>query len=235
MQWTTTNTLWNESVGCIRHGLDGTCIRHSHVSIKSQQFRFNLHEPALLLFLDVKRTVEEIFSDVFVPMNCEVLVAQGHAEVTLTKVHHIHPSRRPLQKIPLGRWNALDGIKWANQVGQRQNDLKGAVIRGAFILEAPYVIRKVQTGTPQDISGYAMEFWQILQSRLNFRPPTFMEGLNRVCTQSKYGFVLAEVTFWGLQRDVPCKIVTVPKAYYAATSSFVFSKGSPYAAALGRE
>jgi hypothetical protein len=63
----------------------------------------------LLLFLDYM-TLEDFFSDIYILLDCEFLVAQGSngtedgdLEVPLTEVCSFHPTR-PLQINPVARW-----------------------------------------------------------------------------------------------------------------------------------
>jgi hypothetical protein len=60
------------------------------------------------------------------------------------------------------------------------------------------------------------------------QPKSFEEGLQRVCKENRFGFVVARTTFRGLAQNVPCRIVKVPKAYYTSTISFVINRDSPY-------
>jgi hypothetical protein len=60
------------------------------------------------------------------------------------------------------------------------------------------------------------------------QPRNFEEGLQRVCKESQFGFVLGRTTFQGLVQNIPCRVVEVPKAYYTTTVSFVINGESPY-------
>jgi hypothetical protein len=46
--------------------------------------------------------------------------------------------------------------------------------------------------------------------------------------KSKFGFVLARITFRGLMQNVPCRSVKDPEAYYTTTVSFTINGESPY-------
>lgn len=57
---------------------------------------------------------------------------------------------------------------------------------------------------------------------------SFEEGLQHVCKESKFGFLIGQITFQGLAQNTSCKIVNVPKAYYTTAASFIINCGSPY-------
>jgi hypothetical protein len=68
----------------------------------------------------------------------------------------------------------------------------------------------------------------MIKPNTNTQPRSFEEGLQRVCRDSKFGFVLARTTFRGLAQNVPCRIVRVPEAYYTSTASLIINRDSPY-------
>jgi len=59
-------------------------------------------------------------------------------------------------------------------------------------------------------------------------PTSFEEGLERVCEESKFGFLIAQRTFLGLGQNISCKLVDIPRACYTSTISFIINRGSPY-------
>ncbi|XP_023716974.2 probable glutamate receptor [Cryptotermes secundus] len=69
---------------------------------------------------------------------------------------------------------------------------------------------------------------KMIKPNTETQPKSFEEGLQRVCKESKVGFVVAQATFRGLMQNVPCTIVEVPKAYYTTTVSFIINGESPY-------
>jgi len=62
----------------------------------------------------------------------------------------------------------------------------------------------------------------------NTMPKSFEEGLQRVCEDSKFGFLIAQTTFRGLAHKVSCEIVEISRSYYASTISFIINEESPY-------
>jgi hypothetical protein len=69
---------------------------------------------------------------------------------------------------------------------------------------------------------------KLIKPNTKTHPRSFEEGLQRVCKESKFGFVLGWATFRGLAQNIPCTIVEVPKAYYTTTVSFIINGESPY-------
>jgi hypothetical protein len=72
-----------------------------------------------LLFLDRTMSLEDYFSDIHVPVNCEFLVAEEQdftkdkcSEVTLTEVFRVHRTH-PLQTYSKGTWSSCDGFAWS--------------------------------------------------------------------------------------------------------------------------
>jgi len=88
-----------------------------------------------LLFLDRTMSLEDYFSDIHVPVNCEFLVAQEQdvtkdkcSAVTLREVFRVHWSH-PLQTYSKGVWSSCDGFAWSTvPFDKRRGDLHGAVI-----------------------------------------------------------------------------------------------------------
>jgi hypothetical protein len=85
-----------------------------------------------LLFLDKNSSLEEFFTGINIPFNCEFLVAQpdGHV-VILTEVYRVRPTL-PLQTYRFGNWTPDGGLTWPSQgFYQRRNNLQGIVLRVA--------------------------------------------------------------------------------------------------------
>ena len=88
-----------------------------------------------LLFLDRTMSLEDYFSDIHVPVNCEFLVAQEQevtrdkrSVVTLTEVFRVHRTHA-LQIHRTGAWSSSDGFAWSTvPFDERRGDLHGAVI-----------------------------------------------------------------------------------------------------------
>jgi hypothetical protein len=93
-----------------------------------------------LIFLDSMKSLEDFFSDIYIPLDCEFLVAQrlngtedGDLEVSLTEVYNVHPTR-PLQINPVARWSSSSGITWSEfSFLERRRDLQGISLKSAMV------------------------------------------------------------------------------------------------------
>jgi hypothetical protein len=87
-----------------------------------------------LLFLDTNASLEEFFTDINIPFDCEFLVAQPEYGdiVTLTEVYRVSPTL-PLQTYRFGNWTPGDGLTWPSQgFYQRRNNLQGLLLKTGF-------------------------------------------------------------------------------------------------------
>jgi hypothetical protein len=88
-----------------------------------------------LLFLDTNSSLEQFFTGINIPFDCQFLVAQpasGHL-VALTEVYRVSPVL-PLQTYRFGSWSPGGGLSWPSQgFYQRRNKLKGLVLRTAVL------------------------------------------------------------------------------------------------------
>jgi hypothetical protein len=92
------------------------------------------------MFLGSKTTVKELFADIYIPLDCEFLVAQRWVgikdegvEFSITEVFHVHPTRA-LQTYTFGHWSSGSGLTWINiPMYHRRRDLQGIILKGAFI------------------------------------------------------------------------------------------------------
>jgi hypothetical protein len=99
----------------------------------------NMSAARWLLFLDKRISLEDYFTDIYVPINCEFLVAQEQvvtkdtcSEVTLTEVFRVHRTR-PLQTYSTGTWSSCDGFAWSTvPFGDRRGDLHGTLIQSGI-------------------------------------------------------------------------------------------------------
>ena len=84
-----------------------------------------------LLFLDTNTSLEQFFTDINIPFDCQFLVAQPQTDhvVVLTEVYRVSPTL-PLQTYSFGNWTAGDGLTWPSQgVYLRRNNLMGLVLK----------------------------------------------------------------------------------------------------------
>jgi hypothetical protein len=85
-----------------------------------------------LLFLDTNTSLEQFFTDINIPFDCQFLVAQpqGDHVVVLTEVYRVSPTL-PLQTYRFGNWTAAGGLTWPSQgLYSRRKNLNGNVIQG---------------------------------------------------------------------------------------------------------
>jgi hypothetical protein len=84
-----------------------------------------------LIFLDSLTSLEDFFSDIYIPLDCEFLVAQrsngteeGDLEVSFTELYSGHPTR-PLQINTDTRYISKTGLIWSEfSFLERRRDLK---------------------------------------------------------------------------------------------------------------
>jgi hypothetical protein len=95
-----------------------------------------------LLFLDSMTSLEDLFSNIYLPLDFEFLVAQrsngteeGDLEVSLTEVYSVHPTRQ-LQINPVARRISNSGITWSEvPFLDRRADLQGISMKAAMFNE----------------------------------------------------------------------------------------------------
>jgi hypothetical protein len=99
-------------------------------SVKAQ-----LSSAIWLLFLDTNTSLDQLFTDINIPFDCQFLVAQPQGDhiVVLTEVYRVSPTL-PLQTYRLGNWTAGGGLTWPTQgLYRRRNNLKGYIIRATHV------------------------------------------------------------------------------------------------------
>jgi hypothetical protein len=69
-----------------------------------------------LLFLDTNTSLEQFFTDINIPFDCQFLVAQPQSDhvVALTEVFRVSPTHL-LQTYRFGNWTAGGGLSWPSQ------------------------------------------------------------------------------------------------------------------------
>jgi len=88
-----------------------------------------------LLFLDTITSLEQFFTDINIPFDCQFLVAQPQSDhvVLLTEVYRVSPTL-PLQTYCFGNWTAGGGLTWPSQdFYNRRNNLKGLTIQATHL------------------------------------------------------------------------------------------------------
>ncbi|XP_021923396.1 uncharacterized protein LOC110831556 isoform X3 [Zootermopsis nevadensis] len=122
-----------------------------------------------LLFLDKSSSLEEFFTDINIPFDCEFLVAQpenDHA-VGLTEVYRVSPTL-PLQTYRFGNWTPDGGLTWPSRgFYHRRNNLQGLTLKTGLKLEGnnSESLNRVETKT---FSGVVSRIWRQLENEMNF-------------------------------------------------------------------
>jgi hypothetical protein len=83
------------------------------------------------LFLDTNTSLEQFFTDINIPFDCQFLVAQPQNDhvVVLAEVYRVSPTF-PLQTYRLGNWTIGGGLDWPLQgFYMRRKNLKGLTIQ----------------------------------------------------------------------------------------------------------
>jgi hypothetical protein len=101
-----------------------------------------MSESKWLSFFDSMTSLEDFFAKIYIPLDCEFLVAQRSngtedvdLEVSLTEVYKVHPTR-PLQINPVARWSSSSGLTWSEvSFLDRRGDLQGISLKSGMFRE----------------------------------------------------------------------------------------------------
>jgi hypothetical protein len=88
-----------------------------------------------LLFLDSNTSLEQFFTDINIPFDCQFLVAQPQRDqvIVLTEVYRASP-KLPLQTYRFGNWTAGGGLTCPSQgLYKRRNNVQGHFIRATRV------------------------------------------------------------------------------------------------------
>jgi hypothetical protein len=93
----------------------------------------DLNKAKWLVFLEEK-SVKDVFETVYIPFDCDFLVAQGpmgDSEVSLLEVYHVVPEGS-LQINRIGAWRYSQGFTWSSSsYFKRRGNLHGVTIKAA--------------------------------------------------------------------------------------------------------
>ncbi|XP_021923388.1 probable glutamate receptor [Zootermopsis nevadensis] len=122
-----------------------------------------------LLFLDKNSSLEEFFTDINIPFDCEFLVAQpedDHA-VGLTEVYRVSPTL-PLQTYRFGNWTPARSPTWpSTNFLLRRSNLQGCVIRATYKHEY-LVVNIVNNSDGSEVAeGYFGQMWTTMAEEIN--------------------------------------------------------------------
>jgi len=87
-----------------------------------------------LLFLPETASIEDVFRETNIPVDCEFLVAQHRGRaVQLSEVYRIHATF-PLEIHDVGNWSLADGLHWTSgHIVQRRGNLRGLLLAATFV------------------------------------------------------------------------------------------------------
>jgi hypothetical protein len=91
-----------------------------------------------LLFVNESTSLEKLFANIYIPFDCEFLVAQWSVtslELSLTELYRVFYNR-PLQTFRVANWTSRGGFSWSSVPFFSRRNLQGITIKGAAI---PYV------------------------------------------------------------------------------------------------
>jgi hypothetical protein len=94
-----------------------------------------------LLFISEPGSMEDIFQRLFIPLDCEFLVAQWKTDgtVMLTEVYHIS-TRSALERHNVGNWSSRRGLQWRTTgFYKRRKNLRGLDLRVVVSEVRPFV------------------------------------------------------------------------------------------------
>jgi hypothetical protein len=87
-----------------------------------------------LLYLEFLPNLDELFTDVDIPFNCEFLVAYPEGDlVNLTEVYRLSADH-PLQQYRFGNWTPHGGLTWPLVgLSQRRNNLQRIKLKVGYV------------------------------------------------------------------------------------------------------
>ena len=90
------------------------------------------------MFMDTSTSVEQFFSNIYVPLDCEYIVAHhSHRkgerlkEISFTELYHVHPNLQQLHKYQVGHWSVYGGLVWSKLSLYQRRDFHGTALTGA--------------------------------------------------------------------------------------------------------
>ncbi|XP_021924652.1 probable glutamate receptor [Zootermopsis nevadensis] len=122
-----------------------------------------------VLFLDAESLLEEFFAGIYIPFDCEFLVAQIEDKyVSLTEVYHIGPAR-PLQTYRFGTWTARSGLAW-RLIGffRRRYNLQEQLIKVAYV-DQKHALTETHNNGSKKITGFFVHVWNTIANFLNMK------------------------------------------------------------------
>ncbi|XP_023716990.1 glutamate receptor ionotropic, kainate 2 [Cryptotermes secundus] len=107
-------------------------------------------------------------------------------------------------------------------------DFTGLLKDGTYRLGVLSGSARVDFFKKSKISALNEIYRKLIHPDVTNLPNSDSEGLQRICRNEKYSYVISQTTLRGLARSIPCSIVGVPQAYYTVAATMIISKSSPY-------
>ncbi|XP_069681550.1 glutamate receptor-like [Periplaneta americana] len=124
-----------------------------------------------LLFLDASTALQDVFTDINVPFNCEFLVARpsGGSSFILTEVYRVAPSLS-LHTPYFGYWTPGEGLHAPPaSFYQRRSSLHGATLKVAVKSSPVLLVTQSLDGKEIEVGGIFGQVWRLLEKILHFK------------------------------------------------------------------
>ncbi|KDR16875.1 hypothetical protein L798_08617 [Zootermopsis nevadensis] len=164
--------------------------------------------PTWLLFSDSALKLDHLFTDVYIPLDCEFLVAREDlaGNVTLHEVYRMNRTM-PLMNLQVAVWSPQFGVLWDNRslydrrnnlygvtnvlwdnrsLYERRNNLYGVTIKATTFENPPNVEPKYNADTVE-IGGTFGRVWSILSEELNYTTEVYLPEVNGAGASSGNG------------------------------------------------
>ncbi|KDR17642.1 probable glutamate receptor [Zootermopsis nevadensis] len=172
----------------------------------------NLSHSIWLLLLDKNSSLEEFFTDINIPFDCEFLVAQPEDDhvVGLTEVYRVSPTL-PLQTYRFGNWTPDAGLSHPSQSFlHRRNNLQRLNLHVAVNNDSLTIVTGADRGDVLKVGGLFGQMWRVAERYRNFTshfstPSLNLHGEN--LKDGKWNGVVGMLA--ARQADVSCSDLTM--------------------------
>ncbi|KAJ9586735.1 hypothetical protein L9F63_019673 [Diploptera punctata] len=123
-----------------------------------------------LILFGTSTSVNAFFSEVYVPMDCEVIAVQKTNDaIQLTEVYNVQ-EEYPLQLSHFGQWTPEEGLTATKEpFCVRRSNMFGITMNVVTISDYPYItLTEFPNGTSAVTGGYFGVVWFVFESKLNF-------------------------------------------------------------------
>ncbi|KAJ9585857.1 hypothetical protein L9F63_020499 [Diploptera punctata] len=153
----------------------GTYRLHLLSGVELSYFKvLNIVHPRMaewLVFQYELTPLEEMFDDLYIPLDSEFLVAQSLQDgvIQIKEIYHIF-EKSPLEILYVGTWTPNKGLEWKTSgFYKRRKDLHGLVLKVVVTkTDLPTTLIRDNDGNVTEVDGFFGQIWAELQNRLNF-------------------------------------------------------------------